>query len=333
MAPSVATRHTTSVTVIIGWAFVVNREGGVFIQTPVEFPSQGATLRGLLFRRAAAQEGKSATVIMAHGTSATTTMVADEYAKAFCRIGLNVILYDHRNFGRSGGEPRQEINPWIQCRGYIDAINFAQTLDCVDASRLALWGDSYTGGQVVVVGSCDARVMAIVAQCPIFGPELPAIEPSRETFEIIKATLRSGDVRGTPETTIGPMPVVSPDQAGTPSLLKPIQAFRWFIEYGGRPGSRWINSATRVIPPTSVTYNPVLCAPFVKVPVLLMVAPEDEMVNANYSVAKYAFDQMPGLKRWHDIADGHFGLLYYPSERFDEASRIQAEFLQEQLNT
>jgi hypothetical protein len=158
------------------------------------------------------------------------------------------------------------MDSWIQCRGYIDAINFAQTLDCVDATRLALWGDSYTGVQVVVVGACDARVMAIVAQCPIFGPELPAVEPSRENFEIIKATLRSGDVRGTPETTIGPMPVVSPDQAGTPSLLKPIQAFRWFIEYGGRPSSRWINSATRVIPPTSVTYNPVLCAPFVKVP-------------------------------------------------------------------
>jgi dienelactone hydrolase len=77
----------------------------------VEFPSEGATLRGLLFL----PESQSKTlpvVIMAHGTSATVTMVADKYAEAFSRAGLAVLLYDHRNFGRSDGEPRQEINPW-----------------------------------------------------------------------------------------------------------------------------------------------------------------------------------------------------------------------------
>ena len=31
----------------------------------------------------------------------------------------------------------------------------------------------------------------------------------------------------------GPMPVVSSDQLSNPSLLKPIQAFRWFVDQGG----------------------------------------------------------------------------------------------------
>jgi len=30
-------------------------------------------------------------------------MVADKYAEAFSCAGLAVLLYDHRNFGRSGG--------------------------------------------------------------------------------------------------------------------------------------------------------------------------------------------------------------------------------------
>ncbi|HLA87890.1 MAG TPA: alpha/beta fold hydrolase [Anaerolineales bacterium] len=296
----------------------------------VEFPSEGAMLRGLLFLPES-QTRKPPLVIMAHGTTATVYMVVDKYAEAFCRAGLAVLLYDHRNFGKSEGEPRQEINPWIQCRGYLDAVKFAARLDGIDPERIALWGDSYTGGQVIVVGAIEPRVKAIVAQVPVFGAEPPQVEPSRANSDLIKETLLRGDVRGSPETTVGPMPVVSSDQSGTPSLLKPIQAFRWFIDYGGRAGAGWENRVTRVAPDTAVPYHPTLCTPFVKAPTLLMVAPEDEMVHANYAVARQAYELIPEPKQWYDIAGGHFGLLYYPSELFDEASRVQTEFLKKWL--
>jgi pimeloyl-ACP methyl ester carboxylesterase len=296
----------------------------------VEFPSEGAMLRGLLFLPESHTE-RPPLVIMAAGTTGTVYMVFDKYAEAFSRAGLAVLLYDHRNFGMSDGEPRQEINPWIQCRGYRDAMKFAERLEEVDPERIALWGDSYTGGQVIVVGAIEPRVKAIVAQIPVFGAKPPVAEPNTANFDIVKEVFSRGDVQGAPETTVGPMPVVSFDQAGTPSLLKPIQAFRWFIDYGGRAGTRWDNSVTRVLPPTPVPYHPTLCAPLVKVPTLLMVAPDDEMVHANYSVARQAYELIPGPKQWYDIAGGHFGLLYYPSELFDEATRVQTEFLKKWL--
>ena len=296
----------------------------------VEYPSEGAIIRGLLFLPDV-PPGKLPLVIMAHGTSATVYMVADTYADAFRRSGFAVLLYDHRNFGRSGGEPRQEINPWIQCRGYRDALNFAVTLEDVDKNRIALWGDSYTGGQVIVIGAIDQRVKAIVAQCPVIGEKPPPVEPTKANFDILSDILSHGEVKGSPDTTTGPIPVVSFDQAGTPSLLKPIQAFRWFIDYGGRHGTNWINSVTRVIPSTSVPYHPMLCAPFVKTPTLLMVAPEDEMVHANYSVSRQTYELLSGPKQWYDIAGGHFGLLYYPGELYEEATRVQTQFLQKWL--
>jgi pimeloyl-ACP methyl ester carboxylesterase len=296
----------------------------------VEFLSEGVMLRGLLFLPKS-QTKKPPVVIMAHGTSATVYMVADKYAEAFSRAGLAVLLYDHRNFGRSEGEPRQEINPWIQCRGYRDALKFTETLDGVDPERIALWGDSITGGQVIIIGAIEPRVKVIVAQVPSFGAEPPEIDPSIANFDLIKEILARGDVQGMAEKTIGPLPVVSSDQAGTPSLLKPIQAFRWFIDYGGRPGTRWVNSVTRVLPVTQVPYHPTLCAPFIKAPTLLMVASEDEMIQAEYKVVRQAYDLIPGVKQWYEIAGGHFGLLYYPSELFDEASRVQSEFLKKWL--
>ena len=302
------------------------RDPSVQVIKEVEFQSQGAVLRGLLFVPET-QGRKPALVIMAHGTSATMFMVMDKYAQAFQLAGFAVLAYDHRNFGRSEGEPRQEINPWVQCRGYRDAIDFAVTLGEIESDRIALWGDSYSGGEVVVVGAIDRRVKAIVAQCPAFGAEPPQVGLTRANFEILRDIFSQGDVRGSPETTTGPLPVVSFDQIGTPSLLKPIQAFRWFIDYGGRAGTKWMNSVTRVLPATPVPYHPVLCAPFVTEPTLLVVAPEDEMVHANYSVSMQAYDLLAGPKQWHDITGGHFGLLYYPSELFEEASRVQTQFL------
>jgi pimeloyl-ACP methyl ester carboxylesterase len=296
----------------------------------VEFTSEGTTLRGLLFLPESPTV-RLPLVIMAAGTTGTVYMVFDKYAEALSRAGMAVLLYDHRNFGMSDGKPRQEINPWIQCRGYRDAVAFAERLDAVDPERIALWGDSYTGGQVIVVGAIEPRVKAIVAQIPVFGAEPPEVEPNAENFDIVKEVFSRGDVQGAPETTVGPMPVVSFDQASTPSLLKPIQAFRWFIDYGGRAGTRWHNSVTRVLPPTPVPYHPTLCAPFVKVPTLLMVAPDDEMVHANYEVARQAYELIPGPKQWNDIAGGHFGLLYHPSKLFDEATRVQTEFLKKWL--
>lgn len=296
----------------------------------VVFPSEGARLRGLLLRPEGVADPP--VVIMAHGTSATIRMVADDYAEVFRRHGLAVLLYDHRNLGASGGEPRQEINPWIQCRGYRDAIDFVQGLDGVDRNRIGLWGDSYSGGEVMVVGAVDERVTAIVAQVPVCGGEPPAFEASQANFDTIRATLLSGDVAGGPDVTVGPLPVVSSDQLGTPSLLEPIQAYRWFIDRGARHGTGWLNRVTRVVPDTPVPYNPVLCAPFVTAPTLMMVAPDDEMAHADYGVARSAYELLPDPKQWYDIAGGHFGLLYHPSPLFDEAAGAQTAFLKRWLS-
>jgi hypothetical protein len=59
----------------------------------------------------------------------------------------------------------------------------------------------------------------------------------------------------------------------------------------------------------------------------MMVAPADEMVHANPEVSRRAFDLLPGEKDWYDIDDGHFGLLYHPSDLFDDASTVRAAYL------
>ena len=295
--------------------------------TEIEFPSQGAIIRGKFYL----PENKKQPfpiVIMAHGFTATINgMVAENYAQTFCKSGFAVLLYDHLNFGISDGFPRQEINKWLQARGYIDALNYVSTLAIIDKNKLAIWGDSMSGAEVLVIGSMDERVKAIIAQVPACGANPPPEDKNEKLYKSMVAYLKTGDIKGTPETTIGPLPVVSSDQIGTPSLLKPLTAFRWFIEYGGRHNTTWKNAATYVDPNAVTIFHPGVCAKFIKAPVLMMIAKEDEMEEANADVSRLVYDQINSSKEIIEIDGGHFGLLHYPGTLFDNASMDQNRFL------
>src|SRR5260370_15211566 len=134
----------------------------------IEFNAEGVILRGWFY---AAEPSPAPAVVMAHGFSAVKEMYLDRFAEVFHGAGLNVLVFDNRNFGASDGEPRQEIDPWAQVRDYRHAITYASTLPEVDAARIGIWGSSYSRGHVLVVSAFDRRVQAVVSQVPLLsGP-------------------------------------------------------------------------------------------------------------------------------------------------------------------
>ncbi len=286
----------------------------------VEFTSLGAALRGWLFQP---EVELAPAVIMAHGFSATRSMAIDKYAEAFYAAGFAVLLYDHRGFGASDGDPPRQVNPWVQTRGYLDAVAFLSKLDGIDPERIAVWGDSLSAGVACVAAAIDDRIGAVVAQVPAFGPSKPVADSDGKLFEALRATILSSDALGCGGPVQGPLPVVSSDQVRHPSAQKPLTAFRWFVEYGGRLNSNWVNDVTLSVE----GWQPGLCGPHLKQPVLMLVSPQDEMARANPQVARAVFDSIYGPKQWYAIGGGHFGLLYHPSELFAEARAVQLGFL------
>ncbi len=296
---------------------------------PVEFTSQGATLRGRLY---APKNGakRSPTVIMAHGFSATIRgMVADRFAEVFYDAGLTVLLYEHRNFGISDGKPRQEVNRWVQARGYLDALDFLSKNR--DPGPIALWGDSASAAEAMVAATMDSRVKAVVAQVPACGNTPPPDDSDGTKFAALKERFLHGDVSTSPDKVVGPLPVVSSDQLKNPSLLEPLTAFRWFIEYGGRYDTLWENWATVGGPKFPVPLHPALCTPHLKADLLMMVAQRDEMPGANSDISQIVFERAAGPKEMVAIEGGHFGLLYHPGPIFDSASGKQRVWLEKRL--
>jgi pimeloyl-ACP methyl ester carboxylesterase len=290
---------------------------------PVEFTSDGATIRGRLYLPA---RRPAPIVVMGHGFSATIPMVMNRYAETFRDHGLAVLAFDHRGHGTSDGEPRGEINYWVQARGYIDAIGAAHAVAEIDQSRLALWSDSMSTRVALGVTALDERVSALVCQVPALGGAMGVDDPDGTRLTAMERFLTKGEVRRPSDAWVSSA-VVSADQVASPSALKPLTAFRWFIEYGGRYGSGWTNRVVFTTASDAPDFDTFACAPRVRVPTMFAMSPDDEMEGAASDVTRAVFDRIPGPKELMEVDGGHFGLLEYPSDAFARASQEQAAFL------
>ena len=77
----------------------------------IEFQGEGdVTLRGW-FYPAQNTTTPAPVIVLTHGMSAVKEMYLDKFAEVFAAAGLGALVFDNRNFGASGGEPRQEIDP------------------------------------------------------------------------------------------------------------------------------------------------------------------------------------------------------------------------------
>jgi len=132
----------------------------------VEFDAtDGTVLAAWLFRPEDVSSPRPA-ITMTHGFSATRYHGIEPIARAFAEAGFVVLLHDHRGFGASGGEPRQDIDPWRQIDDWRQAISYLETVSYVDPHRIGLWGTSYSGGHAIVLGATDRRLKAVVSQVP-----------------------------------------------------------------------------------------------------------------------------------------------------------------------
>jgi fermentation-respiration switch protein FrsA (DUF1100 family) len=270
----------------------------------IEFDAEGVTLRGWLYP-AEAGTAPGAAVVMAHGFSAVKEMYLDAFAEVFAAGGLNVVVFDNRCFGASDGEPRQEIDPWVQVRDYRHAITYASTLAEVDPRRIGIWGSSYSGGHVLVVAAIDRRVKAVVCQVPLVSghDNLRALVRAdfiaglREQFDAD----RLARFRGEPPAMV---PVVDSDPLA-PSALPTPDSWEWFSETGRTRAPAWRNEVTLRSVEMFTEYEPGTYLPYISpTPLLLLVAQGDHLVPAELAIA--AFDTAHQPKELVILPGGHF---------------------------
>jgi len=159
------------------------------------------------------------------------------------RAGLVALVYDHRNLGAAaasraarstvGAVPRLPRCPRLRGAARGDRHRPHR-----------LWGDSYTGGQVVAV----ARVRPTASRRRRAVPGLRCSAAHIATRRRLPCGVQAdpagnGNVAATPETTTGAAcRVLRPGRRSVAAGADP--GLPLVIDYGGRPGSGWFNRAS-----------------------------------------------------------------------------------------
>jgi alpha-beta hydrolase superfamily lysophospholipase len=133
----------------------------------IEFRSGADTCAAWLYPAAggAAETEKAPIVVMAHGLSGTRRDALGPFAERFAEAGAAALLFDHRGFGDSGGEP-DRFAPRRQLEDWRAAIAHARSLPGIDGDRVATFGSSMGGGNALAAAATDPRVAAVISQVP-----------------------------------------------------------------------------------------------------------------------------------------------------------------------
>jgi len=275
----------------------------MFKKHVVSFPVEGGVeLSGWLFVPKP-HDGRLPAITMAHGFAGTKYHAIEPMAEAFAEAGFVVLLHDHRNFGDSGGEPRNDINPWQQIADWRRAISWLQERPEVDKDRIGLWGTSYAGGHAIVLGATDRRVKAVVSQVPtIDGYAAGRRRVSPEAAVALEARLDEDEraqFRGEPPAT---QMVVSNDLT-KPAAYRLDDAIDFYFRHV--PEGLWENEVTLRSTRWARMYAPGEFIERVSPTPLLMIVAENDLITPT-DLALKAYERALEPKRLVMIAGGHF---------------------------
>lgn len=180
--------------------------------------------------------GESPAVVMAHGLSGTRRDRLGVFAERFAATGFAALVFDHRGFGDSGGEP-DLFEPARQLEDWRAAIAFARSRPEVDGARIATFGSSMGGGNALAAAAGDPDVAAAISQVPF----LDIVTQAHRSSPRVTARTLAAAIRGRHLPAVG-----QPDEPALINAPGGEEGWRRVVEIGedshwrNRVSSRWL---------------------------------------------------------------------------------------------
>lgn len=225
-----------------------------------------------------AGSGPFPAILMVHGWGGVQDALTLPFYAPFNQAGFAVMTFDYAGWGKSGGVPRNVINPWHRERDVENALQHLCSQPQVDPRRIVLWGTSFGGGHVVKTAARHPELLGAIAQVPMLDgmAAVKAVPPLRlARFGLSALTdLRPG--RKDPVY----IPVVaaqgewaSMDRDGAANAMQ--MGMQAMIERGGPDVGDYDNRVAARSLLTMVLYRPFKSLKDVKIPLLIVGATRD----------------------------------------------------------
>lgn len=247
-------------------------------------------------------ENPSPAILMSHGFAAVKELYIDKFAEAFAEAGYVVVLYDHRNFGKSGGQVRGEIIPQQQIEDMREVLTWLIQRPEVDASRIGVWGSSFSGGHAITMGALDRRVGCVVSQVPTISGYQNLlrragvnIHSAYQSFQADRAARYQGEAPRYRNVIA---------QNGEPGIFSSDGA-EDFFSAAWTLAEGWDNRVTLRSSEKASEYEPGLLIDRISpTPLLMLVAEKDSVTPTDLAIAAYNRALEP--KKLVMLPDGHF---------------------------
>lgn len=286
----------------------------------VRYPSGHVECAAWLYRPVDVE--RPPVVVLCHGLGGTRERRLDAYAERFAAAGMAALPFTYRNFGDSGGEPRQLLDIDLQLDDIAAAIAYVRGRKDLDGSRVALWGSSFGGGHVMVAAARDETIRAVVSQCPFTDGRA-----SGGTLGLV-STLKIGAL-ALADTIAGvfgrgPVYVQLAGTRGDAALMTAPDVTASYQRLAA--GAPFNNDVTARIALQIPSYRPGRRLAQVKCPVLLCVCDHDTVAPAEAAL-KYARTTTNAVVKRYPI--GHFDIYF--DAPFEHAVEDQLAFLEQHL--
>lgn len=288
-----------------------------------DFESRGTRCAAWLYRPAG--DEAAPVVVMAHGFGGERHWRLPAFAERFAERGLAVLLFDYRCFGDSDGTPRNLITPRGHVRDWLAALDHARGLDDVDAERLGVWGNSFSGGHILAAAARDADPDAAVLVAPFSDGIASVVDALRARglgygVRAVGAGLRDV-VRAATGRSPHYVPIAAePDGFGVltqPGVVDDFEAIS---------GGDWDNRCPARIFLSLMAYRPVSGAAALDCPTLLVQADRDRIIPTR--TVDRLVERLPAVERSR-YPVRHFDV--FAGEPFDEIVAENAAFLERHL--
>lgn len=264
-------------------------------------------------------------VVMAHGLGGTKDSGLEPFARGLAKAGLDVLAFDYRGFGASGGARRQHVSVEGQREDYRAAIACAAGLPGVDPARVVLWGVSLAGGHAIDVAAGRDDIAAVVSLTPLVDGTAAGRLALKHHTPAQLARSTAAAVRSKVSVAAGRAPVMMP-LAGPPGSLAAMALPGHLEDYLSVAGPTWRNEVDAAVGLELGSIKLKAAAKELRCPLLVQIADFDRSAPPHAS-AKVAFAGRGEVR--HYPCD-HFDV--WPGKQwFDHALTHQVSFLTRHL--